>query len=477
MDETFQVKMRDGILLATQVQTPESGRPWPVVIARTPYSKAGMARWLGAMAKLGYAVVTQDVRGTGESEGTFDFLRQEPEDAADTGRWVLEQPFCDGSLGLVGLSYLGASCLGIATGFPDNVRAAVWVAPVLGGNSVFRVNGALRLHHNLPWMGLSNPRFREVDWASLYRRLPLKDALASVGIASPLWDSICADLKQVWTDNDLTGAFKAVDVPGMHFAGFWDFMLDAALSSYVSHAGPDRKPQALFAGPWSHNGIASEVTKTEHRDYGPPASSRFMERITRWFDHHLKGRELTEDLSHGASAYVAGVGWVRSPVWPPAEAKPYDLFLGAGTLEEEPGAGGSLSYTYDPTDPVPTEGGALWEFPRAGLVPGPALVTTGDRKDVLVFQSKELSRPVTALGSAEVVLHVGSDPLPRISLSNWSTWNPAAQPGSWRTPSTALKREKRRSPSTSRQSATSSRRATGSAWTSPAPTSPSSIGT
>jgi putative CocE/NonD family hydrolase len=322
---------------------------------------------------------------------------------------VLEQPFCDGSLGLVGLSDLGASCLGIATSLPDNVKAAVWVAPVLGGNSVFTVNGALRLHHNLPWMGLSNPRFREIDWGSLYKYLPLKDALDSVGIASPLWHAVCTDLKRTWAENDLTGAFKAIDVPGLHFAGFWDFMLDAGLFSFLSHAKPGRKPQALFAGPWSHNGIASEVTQTEHRDYGPQASSRFRERMSDWFDHHLKGRELSEDLKHGAAAYVPGVGWVRSTVWPPTQARPRDLFLGAGTLEEEPGAGGSLSYTYDPADPVPTEGGALWEFPRAGLNPGPALVTTGNRKDVLVFQSRELAGPVTALGPAQVELHVETD--------------------------------------------------------------------
>ncbi|MEX0975022.1 MAG: CocE/NonD family hydrolase [Bacillota bacterium] len=409
MNKVFEVRTADGVLLSTQVETPDGSGPWPVIVARTPYSKAGMARGLSGMVQRGYAVAVQDVRGTGESGGVFAFLKQEVPDAIDTGRWILEQSFCDGNLGLLGISYLAAASLGIALSFPENVKAAVWVAPVLGGRSLFHVDGALRLHHNLPWTALSHPRFRELDWRSIYRYLPLNDALDSVGIDSPLWRSICEDRDRIWAENDFAEVYHSLNVPGLHFGGFWDFMLDSSLFAWEASARPGAKPQALFLGPWSHNGMASEATKNEYADYGPGASSAFSARVLQWFDHHLKGQELCSDLATPVSAYVPGPGWVRMSAWPDPAALPYDLYLGAGSLEPEPGEAGRLSYVYDPSDPVPTEGGALWEFPRAGLNPGPAPVTTGNRDDVLVFQGRGLREPVVALGPAQVDLYVETD--------------------------------------------------------------------
>ena len=66
------VAMRDGVKLATGVYLPEGSGPWPVVLIRTPYGKqtqAGAnARWTGR----GFALVVQDCRGTGKSEGERD---------------------------------------------------------------------------------------------------------------------------------------------------------------------------------------------------------------------------------------------------------------------------------------------------------------------------------------------------------------------------------------------------------------------
>lgn len=97
MNTTFSVRMNDGVTLSTQVNAPDSGGPWPVLVARTPYGKTGLAEAFSPFTLAGYAVDVQDVRGTGESKGSFSFLRDELADAADTGQWILEQPFCNGN--------------------------------------------------------------------------------------------------------------------------------------------------------------------------------------------------------------------------------------------------------------------------------------------------------------------------------------------------------------------------------------------
>ena len=68
--------MRDGCRLATDVYLPSEEGKWPAVLYRTPYGRNSLetdplySRFPELVAD-GYAVVTQDLRGTGESEGTL----------------------------------------------------------------------------------------------------------------------------------------------------------------------------------------------------------------------------------------------------------------------------------------------------------------------------------------------------------------------------------------------------------------------
>lgn len=103
--------MRDGTALAFSVLLPAAKAPWPVLVARTPYGRSALAPLLSRFVDEGYALFIQDVRGRGDSQGRFDFFQQEPDDAIDTARFILGQPCCNGSLGLVGISYLLASVL------------------------------------------------------------------------------------------------------------------------------------------------------------------------------------------------------------------------------------------------------------------------------------------------------------------------------------------------------------------------------
>ena len=107
--ETVMIPMRDGVRLATDVYLPPK-LPAPVVVMRTPYERDQDAN-VGAfmsLARRGFAVVSQDCRGTGRSEPDFwDYYVREPEDSYDLIEWITHQDFYDGFIGSTGGSYVG----------------------------------------------------------------------------------------------------------------------------------------------------------------------------------------------------------------------------------------------------------------------------------------------------------------------------------------------------------------------------------
>jgi putative CocE/NonD family hydrolase len=66
---------------------------------------APILTWTGR----GYAVVVQDCRGTGRSEGDFRFMVNEGPDGVDAIAWCAEQPWSSGSVGMFGSSYLSST--------------------------------------------------------------------------------------------------------------------------------------------------------------------------------------------------------------------------------------------------------------------------------------------------------------------------------------------------------------------------------
>lgn len=106
--ETVSVSMRDGVKLATDLYRDDAVKQAPVVLIRTPYDRTkqkGIAeRWV----KAGYVFVAQDCRGTRASEGVLAPYNNEGQDGFDAIEWITRQPWCNGRVGMVGGSYVGA---------------------------------------------------------------------------------------------------------------------------------------------------------------------------------------------------------------------------------------------------------------------------------------------------------------------------------------------------------------------------------
>jgi len=106
--KTILVSMRDGIRLATDLYLPPTEAS-PVILVRTPYGKAA-APYVGLfyqLARSGYAIVSQDCRGTGDSEpDSWEYYVYERDDSFDLVEWVVNQSWCNGFIGSCGGSYV-----------------------------------------------------------------------------------------------------------------------------------------------------------------------------------------------------------------------------------------------------------------------------------------------------------------------------------------------------------------------------------
>ena len=94
--------------LAANIFRPKGEGPFPVILMRTPYGKLddkfGEAK---RYTTAGYAMVVQDCRGRGKSDGVWDPFRYDVQDGYDTQEWIGHQPWCNGSIGTAGGSYVG----------------------------------------------------------------------------------------------------------------------------------------------------------------------------------------------------------------------------------------------------------------------------------------------------------------------------------------------------------------------------------
>jgi putative CocE/NonD family hydrolase len=117
--------------LAVRVRGEQAGSRDPGVF---PYRKRDF-KWIrdcefhGFFARHGYAAIRVDLRGSGDSEGVLsdEYLPRELADGVEVIRWIGAQPWCDGRVGMIGISWGGFNGLQIAALQPPELRAVITV--------------------------------------------------------------------------------------------------------------------------------------------------------------------------------------------------------------------------------------------------------------------------------------------------------------------------------------------------------------
>lgn len=434
VDLDVEIPMRDGTVLRADVWRPGRAGRFPTLLQRLPYCKrnavasvvfAGLEPVRAAAA--GFAVVVQDTRGRFASDGSFSPFAQERRDGVDTLAWVARQGFSNGRVGMYGVSYGAAAQLLAAADAPPALHA---IAPQMTGAdpySWFWEGGALRLGFALWWsasafaraesvrrsaLGIPVERHAELDailrdpW-SAFRTLPLT--------AQPVLDELFPDYRE-WVGHPTRDAYwSAYPVPedrprdacpALHIGGWHDPFLRGTLRSFAALGG------RLIVGPWAHALPYDSVGDVE---YGPDASQAAIDLggiQLAWFRGHLTDDEVDE--APPVRIFVMGSNrWRDASTWPPERTRPTTFHLRAGGgLSPEPPAPdeASATFAYDPSDPVPTTGGATFlpglYVARHG---GPRDQSPiGSRPDVLKYTSAPFDRHTEITGDLTVHLHAAT---------------------------------------------------------------------
>jgi hypothetical protein len=460
------MKARDGIELASDIYRPAKGtkpvaEQLPVLLHRTPYDKEAPAAVAIAeqLARSGYIVVLQDIRGRHHSGGRFSkYDAQDAYDGYDAVEWAAHLAGANGKVGMYGTSYAAHTQADAAKLHPPHLATLVIN---MGGMSnawdhSVRNDGAFEVGRQLSWAweqiieDTKNPvvrarlqREKLVDW---YSALPLRKGLSPLSSAPEyeqyyLDEATHADEDAYWQSISMNWQHyyaQTADVPMMHIGGWYDIYLRGTIENWRNLSQLKKAPERLLIGPWTHHGDA--LTYAGDVDFGPAAALADFDTDfhLRWFDYYLKGARTAAASLAPVRFFVMGTGdghkdaqgrlvhggyWREASEWPPPEAHERTFYLHAGgSLSDAPPASSetpSLTYAFDPQHPVPTIGGGVSHRLQDGAydqrerpdMPGsrPPYLPLSARSDVLVFQSAPLDHDTTVIGPVEVHLFGASD--------------------------------------------------------------------
>jgi predicted acyl esterase len=391
------VSMRDGAKLATDVYLPPEGEPpYPVILMRTPYGRGGARGDAQRFCRRGYVMVSQDIRGRGKSEGHHAIIFHnggwgKRRDGHDTLQWIASQPWCNGKVATMGGSAVGITQNMLAPDAPE----------VLKGQSVL--------------VAFSDMYSQAAYQGGVWRKSLLEGWLTLTQMADvnmkTFRDHPCYD--EFWAELNPEAQAHRVNAPGVFIGGWYDIFVQGTINSFVTihnHGGPNARGRCrLIIGPIAH-GEFNEL-KYPANSRMPPAAEN-----SRLFDYWLKGQNNGAESDKAVHCYVMGDPtdanapgnfWRQADNWPPpAERTAFYLHPGGRLVRgTRPDKKQTLSYRYDPNDPVPTVGGQNLLLPKGPMDQR----KVESRPDVLLFTTDVLTEPIEVTGRIHAKLYVSSD--------------------------------------------------------------------
>lgn len=415
---------RDGVTLLADVYRPQGQGRHPVILRRTPYGKSPAGPEGIYFAQRGFVYIAQDVRGRESSQGEWQPFVHEGRDGFDAVEWAARLPHADGNVAMTSGSYEGMVQLFAAMEAPPHLRCLfLGVTPSDVYRQLTYHEGAFMLALTQAWSGSlavdetkrnTQPAAHADYWS---RRLPLKQFPlvttrpdATVGsyyhewLRHPTYDDY-------WRAISFERGYGKVQVPVLHWPAWYDVFLVGSLRNYTGlrdGGGTEaaRRGQRMVVLPGGHAGFGASIGEL---DFGPSSVFDLNAAALRWFEWHLKGVDDGISREKPVRLFIMGDNVYRDEDdWPLARAEYRRFYLrsggrantaaGDGRLSlEAPGTEPADRYVYDPSDPVPTRGGATLGI----AVPPPGPVDQrplAARADILVYTGDPLERDTEVTG-------------------------------------------------------------------------------
>jgi len=349
------VATRDGVRLCVDVYRPPTPTPVPALLAFAIYNKdlqgpsgagglppqpAWAPLWTGPQeagdtrffVARGYAHVIGMPRGIGKSESGGERTW----DCYDLIEWIAEQPWCDGNVGMVGISGFGAEQMNVARQRPPHLRSIFAFDPRgayghLGGFREEHPGGVLHLfrylvghfgvlHQNRGAPGELDGEREELWRAALanpdYQMYPhVYNVLSMRGqLMGPLFETLIDPYEPEGTLERSEAEFEQIEVPTYTGSGWYGYTYKTHLAgaqTYWRHLRNAPK-KLLFAGP-------AHLERPFHAFHGE---------ILRWHDHWCRGIDSGVMDEPAVRFWVMGANeWRSAEDWPLPDTRWTELYL------------------------------------------------------------------------------------------------------------------------------------------------------
>jgi predicted acyl esterase len=349
--------MSDGIKIDADIFRPSSKERFPGILCVHPYHNElqsdpimphgfGMGNGMleagdpNFYVRRGYGHVIANVRGSGRSGGYLDlFQPRERQDTYEIIEWMAAQPWCDGNVGMFGVSYFAMAAQQVVSLKPPHLKAifAPFAVTDFYRDSIYP--GGILAHaftQGIIGRSLSNPRFEPESWYS--KKYGNEKYMKA--IAEALEDEdLCAvpyiletlkagrgptiDNYLLYTDGDYyrerSVDYNNTEIPAYLGAcwGIYGLHLPGAFRSWENWSGP----KMMTIGP---------------PVYLDRPLYQYAYESLRWFDYWLKGIETGIMEDPPIKLFIVGTGeWKTTTEWPLPETKWTPFYLHANGLLSE----------------------------------------------------------------------------------------------------------------------------------------------
>ena len=246
----IKVPLRDGTKLNATVYKPRDMHgSLPVVCTMTPYIADSYHDRGMYFVRNGYVFAIVDVRGRGNSEGTFEPFANDGRDGHDVVEWLAKQPWSSGKVGLWGGSYAGFNQWAALKEFPPHLTTIVPAAAAHPGVD-FPAPANIFMSYDMQWLTFTSgvtpnaKLFAESSfWIGKFRErylehIPFEKLDVLVGNPSPHFQKwLVHRTPDAYLDAMVPGAheYARMDLPILTITGHYDGDQPGAMTFYRRH--------------------------------------------------------------------------------------------------------------------------------------------------------------------------------------------------------------------------------------------------